>query len=114
MKRLLFLLAVIMTISCTNQQSKIKGKITGSKGERLYFEHVDASLIKTIDSVELQKSGKFSFSTRVKTPDFYQLRMGNNQIITLLVKPEESIEIAADGNNITNSLEFTGSFESET
>ncbi len=113
MKKLCLLLALFMAIACTNQSSRIKGKITGSKGKILYFEHVDASLTKSIDSVKLRNSGKFSFSARLKMPDFYQLRLGKNQLISLLVKPEESIRIKADGNDINHTLELSGSFDSE-
>jgi peroxiredoxin len=113
MKKLLLLLALFMAIACTNPSSKIKGRILDSKGKLLYFEHVDASLTRSLDSVKLRNSGRFSFSTRVKMPDFYQLRLGKNQIINLLVKPAESIKIKASGNDIENSLELTGSFESE-
>jgi len=113
MKYLSSMLALLLAVGCGNQQSRITGRISESKGKMLYFEHVDAALTKTIDSVRLRNSGKFCFSTRVKMPDFYQLRLENNQIISLLVKPSESIKVKADGSNLTGSLELTGSFESE-
>jgi hypothetical protein len=102
-----------MTMACKNEQSRITGRITESKGKMLYFEHVDAALTKTIDSVKLRNSGKFHFSARLKMPDFYQLRLGNNQIISLLVKPSEFIQVKANGNEMAGSLELAGSFESE-
>jgi peroxiredoxin len=113
MKYFSFMLALIMGVACKNEQSGITGRISECKGKMLYFEHVDANLTKTIDSVKLRNSGKFRFSVRLKMPDFYQLRLENNQIISLLVKPSESIQVEANGNQISKSLELTGSFESE-
>ncbi|MBN2273703.1 MAG: AhpC/TSA family protein [Bacteroidales bacterium] len=112
-KRIALLLTLFTSIACTNQSSRIKGKITDSKGKMLYFEHVDASATRSVDSSKLGNSGKFSFKTRVRIPDFYQLRLGKNQIISLLVKPSESITIKADGHDIEKTLEIKGSFESE-
>jgi peroxiredoxin len=106
------MLVFFMAVSCKNEQSRITGHITESKGKVLYFDHVDAALTKTIDSVKLRNSGKFRFSARLKMPDFYQLRL-DDQIISLLVKPSESIKVKANGNQMTHSLELTGSFESE-
>jgi peroxiredoxin len=113
MKKLFLLLAVLTVIACTNQQSKIKGRITDSKGKLLYFEHVDVALTKTLDSVELNNSGRFRFSASVKIPEFYQLRLGKGQIINLLMKPGETITITGNGNDVANSLAVTGSFETE-
>jgi thiol-disulfide isomerase/thioredoxin len=113
MKYLGFLLAFFMALACSKEQSRITGRITESKGKMLYFEHVDAALTKTIDSVKLRNSGRFRFSARLKMPDFYQLRFENKQIISLLVRPSESIKVKANGNQIAGSMELTGSFESE-
>jgi hypothetical protein len=113
MKRIFLLLALFMAVACTHQSSRIKGRIADSKGKLLYFEHVDVLLARSVDSITLRNSGKFSFSTRPRTPDFYQLRLGKSQIINLLVKPGESIKIKANGNDINNTLEMDGSFESE-
>jgi len=113
MKYLSFVLVFFMAMACKNEQSRITGRIAESKGKMLYFEHVDAALTKTIDSVKLRNSGKFRFSVRSKGTDFYQLRLDNNQIISLLVNPSESIRVKANGNEMAGSLELTGSFESE-
>lgn len=112
-KYLAIVMAFYVAIACTNERSRITGHITESKGKMLYFEYVDAALTKTIDSVKLRNSGKFHFSAQLKMPDFYQLRLENNQIISLLVKPSESIRVKANGNQMTRSLELTGSSESE-
>lgn len=114
MKKILLLLIVSTFIACSHQQSRINGKITNSKGRILYFEHVDVNMTKTLDSVILHSSGRFRFSAKVKTPDFYQLKLGENQIISLLVKPKENISISCDGNDVAGSLAVSGSFETET
>jgi peroxiredoxin len=113
MKKLLFVLPFLMAIACNNPTSKIKGRITDSEGRMLYFEHIDATLTKTIDSVKLKNSGKFHFAAQTKVPDFYQIRLGQNQIISLLVKPAESVQITANGYDIAHSLDIKGSYESE-
>ena len=63
-------LAFFVAMACTNEQSRITGRITESKGKMLYFEHVDAALTKTIDSVRLRNSGKFQFFSTGKNARF--------------------------------------------
>lgn len=111
-KQVIFVAIVFIVLSCDNQSSVIKGKIKGSKGKMLYFEQVDLSKVKPLDSVKLNSAGRFRFSTRVKIPDFYQLKL-DNQLISLLVKKGDKININADGQDIMNSLRIDGSFDSE-
>jgi thiol-disulfide isomerase/thioredoxin len=112
-KKILLFLTVLVLAACGRETARIKGRITENKGKMLYFEHVETSLTKTLDSVELKKSGRFSFSAPVRIPDFYQLRLGKSQIISLLLKKGETIRVSASGSDFDNTLELEGSFESE-
>ncbi len=111
-KHLFFVAFIFFVLGCSNQTSVIKGKIKGSKGKILYFEQVDLSRVKTLDSVKLNNAGRFRFSVKIKIPDFYQLKL-ENRIISLLVKKGDKITINAHGNDILNSLKIDGSFDSE-
>jgi peroxiredoxin len=111
-KQIIIVAIAFLVISCENQSSEIRGKITGSKGKILYFEQVDLSKVKALDSVKLNNTGRFHFSTKVKMPDFYQLRL-DKRIISLLVKKGDRIKINANGQDILNSLKIYGSFDSE-
>lgn len=111
-KQIIIIAIAFLVISCDRQSSAIRGKITESKGKILYFEQVDVTKVKTLDSVKLNQGGRFHFSTKVRIPDFYQLRL-DKQIISLLVKKGENIKINANGQDMLNSLKISGSFESE-
>ncbi len=111
-KQAIFVVFIFIVISCDNPSSIVKGKIKDSKGKMLYFEQVDLSKVKTLDSVRLNSAGRFRFSARVKIPDFFQLRL-DSQLISLLVKKGDKININANGQDIINSLSIYGSFDSE-
>lgn len=109
MRTAIFILGFFTLVSCgDNSRVNVKGTLNNCEGKTLYFEEVDASRIKLIDSLRLRSSGRFSFSAQTKMPQFYQLR-SDNKIISLLLEPGENAVISGDIYNLGRTLTIEGS-----
>lgn len=117
MKKILFpaFLASILFISCSNkpQGVEIKGKLTNSSGEKMYFDELSVSSVTTKDSVTLASDGTFKFNVKVPQSGFYRLRMSNNNFALLLLDTTEKITIGGDAKNFAGTYSIQGSANSE-
>lgn len=110
-KYIFYLLCSALFFSCsTEPQFKIEGEISGLTSDTtLYLEISRLGGISIIDSVQLKKSGKFSFrEPRNLHPEFYRLRLGKS-VINLAIDSTETIRINASQNNFQDNYEITGS-----
>lgn len=88
MKRIFFILLLGTTImvSCeknTENTMVVNGNIKGLKKGVLYLQQFQDSTLVTLDSLEIQGDGKFSFEEEVGTPDIFYLYLkkeDNNDI----------------------------------
>ncbi|HET9570331.1 MAG TPA: TlpA disulfide reductase family protein [Bacteroidales bacterium] len=102
---LLFLL-----IGCTRSpRLEVEGKITNANGKVLYFELFGIDKTQVLDSVKLDKSGRFKFKTILpEAPEFYRLRI-DNRFIHLGADSAAIIKLHADGVNFGNDYKISGS-----
>ena len=107
----LFGLFLILFSSCGKSTDfTVKGVISGADNQIVYFENVGLSTVTVLDSAKLSASGKFSFSLkRPQYPEFYRLRLHNDQRINLAVDSTETITILADANTFATSYTVEGS-----
>ncbi|MEE1964460.1 DUF4369 domain-containing protein [Allomuricauda taeanensis] len=87
MKRIFFVLLLgAMMVSCeknTENTMVVTGNIKGLKKGTLYLQQFQDSTLVTLDSLEVQGDGKFSFDEEVETPDIFYLYLkkeDNNDI----------------------------------
>jgi len=109
---LLFLICGIgMMIACRQSSTFIvKGIVAGADGQTIYLENVGLASIELMDSVKLNLSGHFSFKKpRPDYPDFYRLRLKNQQI-NLAIDSTETIIITADAGSFATSYSVEGSY----
>ena len=111
MKKIFFFLSILaVLVSCNqNDRFKVDGTVKNADGEMLYFEHAGLSKTIVLDSVQLNKNGKFSFkSVRPAYPDFYSLRL-NNKTITFAVDSCEEISLETQAANFATDYVLLGS-----
>ena len=112
MKKIIFFLSIVIFLASCAEKTKITGHISNADNAMLYFECNKMSNIEVLDSVKLNKKGKFSFSvTRNKYPEFYRLRVNDKTIMLALDSVSENVIVDADVNDIFNA-EIEGSEES--
>ncbi len=83
----LCIVAVLATLftACNNPQFTVQGTIGQAEGDTLYFENANFDPIIALDSVVLDKEGKFSFRQEVpEQAQFFRLRL-NNKVVNLLI-----------------------------
>ncbi|HUX55368.1 MAG TPA: TlpA disulfide reductase family protein [Bacteroidales bacterium] len=116
MKRILFLLALILTISgCKDKGSfYVNGVIKGeNKYKYIYINRLDINTPILIDSSKINKRGGFRFKVKISEPDFYQAGVSSNNFITLLAEPGENIKLVFSGKNLFEDYSVNGSEGSE-
>ena len=101
---------LVLLAGCTRTPKlEVEGKITNATGKVLYFELFGMDKAQVLDSVKLDKDGRFKFKTILpEAPEFYRLRI-DNRFIHLGADSAVSIKLNADGVNFGNDYEVSGS-----
>lgn len=110
MRKLIVLFCIISLISCgNNEKVRISGRILNAGKKVLHLDEVDVYRSIPVDSITLDKNGKFNFAYKTKEPGFYQLRLSADNLIVLFPEPGQHIKIQADAGNLLPSLNIEGS-----
>ena len=89
-------IATIISACSANKTHNVSGKIENAADSMLYVEASTLEGIKTVDSVRLKSDGDYAFSVEAPTesPEFYNLRIGNERI-PFSIDSTEQITITA-------------------
>lgn len=112
MNRLIYFIALFLFFTSCNQQGKIKisGEIENGAGKTLYFEKVDVNRTITVDSLKIKSNNGFTFKAKsLPYPAFYNLKISDRNFITLLVEPDEKVELQADFSDLLATANISGS-----
>jgi thiol-disulfide isomerase/thioredoxin len=115
MKRILFLLSLVLIFSGCNYRKKISvnGIIKDSKEKYIYLNKLDVNTPVLIDSAKISRKGSFRFKVKATSTDFYQLGLTSTNFITLLAEPGERIDLLFYGKNLFENFSVKGSEGSE-
>jgi thiol-disulfide isomerase/thioredoxin len=115
MKRISFLLALVLTFSACNDKSKfsVSGVLKDSKEKHIYINRLDVDTPVLIDSAKISKNGSFHFRVKASGAEFYQLGYSTSNFITLLAEPGEKIDLVFNGKNLYENYTVSGSVGSE-
>ncbi|WP_421917991.1 redoxin domain-containing protein [Marinifilum sp.] len=110
MRKLLFVLPLFLFWACGQKGNvSIEGKIDNANGKTLYFDHLHISGTTTIDSVKLDKEGRFEFDCNVTQPEFYLLRLSNGKLLTLLAEENDNMLVYSKAENMNKKYIVEGS-----
>ncbi len=110
MKRLIYLLPLLLLWSCTDKSNiHIGGNIKGANDKMLYLKKLHATTTETVDSVKLNTSGTFKFNVFDTVPEYYILSLKSGKFITLLIAPEEQITVKSEAQYMDKKYTVTGS-----
>ena len=115
MKRILFLLALILIFSgCKNKgYFSVDGIVKGKTAKYIYINRVDVDIPVLIDSSKISKKGGFRFKIKASEANFYQVGFSTADFITLLAEPGEKIKLVFEGKNLFEKYSVSGSSGSE-
>lgn len=105
------LLVLVMLCGCKQEENfRIEGNITGADSCMLYMEQLTLGHgAIAIDSIRLKQDGAFCFEeTRVSSPEFYRLRIGNGSI-NLAIDSTETVRIKANMKDFSFGYTVEGS-----
>ncbi|NQZ45747.1 MAG: DUF4369 domain-containing protein [Flavobacteriaceae bacterium] len=91
---LLTLLIGIALVSCESESANemiVSGEIAGLKKGTLYLQHIQDSVLTTIDSLVIAGNGSFRFKTEVPSPELFYLYLKK-----------------ADNNDLNDRISFFG------
>ena len=95
-----FSFITLFLISCSEDTTNtmfVTGKVKGLKKGTLYLQHVPDSTLVTIDSLEVDGDGHFSFKTELESPEIFYLYLNkedNNEV-------NDRITFFGEAGNIT-------------
>ncbi|MGB5172401.1 DUF4369 domain-containing protein [Eudoraea sp.] len=73
----LYLLVFTFMVACSEKETKntmtISGQVKGLKKGKLYLQHIPDSVLKVIDSLEIDGDGHFEFKTEIESPEIFYL-----------------------------------------
>ena len=105
MKRLLYLICGLMILSsCNNStQLEITGTIENGEEKNLKFSELLVTGTEEIETIKLDKKGNFKFKLSSDIPRFYHLSVSNNNFLTLLLEPGETVSITAESSDMSKA-----------
>ncbi len=113
MRKLLYFIGFgILLLSCNENSSKISGKLDNSKNEKVYLKEMTLTGFGKEDSTTLSGGGRFKFNLNITQPAFYNLKIGDQRGITLIVKPKDKIRLEGDAGKFYDTYVVEGSVES--
>lgn len=122
MKQFLYVLSfLILMVSCageTENTMTVTGSVKGLKKGTLYLQHVPDTVLITIDSLEIEGDGNFTFKTELESPEIFYLFLNkndNNDINDRLIFFAEPgiITINTNRKNFDTNAEIKGSESQE-
>lgn len=115
MKRILFLLTLIIIVASCQDKSKfsVTGVIKGETKKQIYLNRLDVDNLVFIDSAKVNSKGEFRFSVKATDADFYQIGFSESDFITILAVPGEKIKLLFEGKNLFEKYSVEGSEGSE-
>ncbi len=104
----------MLLVSCKESgRVSIKGELEEGRGKMIYLDRLNVEGPAVLDSAKIKRNGTFSFSAKISHPSFYNLRLSDNNFITLLAEPGETVRIVADASNLSGTFKVYGSEGSE-
>lgn len=118
MKQFLYLCSLaILMVSCSNdteQTVTVTGTVKGLKKGTLYLQHIPDSLLVTIDSLEIDGDGNFTFKTALESPELFYLflnKKDNNDVndrLSFFAEPG-TVNISTNWDTFDTRAKISGS-----
>jgi peroxiredoxin len=109
----LFLLLLLSIAACSNTGAKpqLSGTLNKHTNVWIYLEQIQGTNIVSIDSAKTNEKGDFSFKKAVPEKDFYRLRVSANNLVFIVLDPNEHVEYKNANIQIQQEYTLSGSEE---
>lgn len=115
MKKIIGIIVLLLVFAgCSKKDSfKISGQLANGENKNLYFLEMTGQGLVPLDTIQINKKGKFKFKHEYKEPAIYILMGNENDYITLLPQKKEDIIISGSFNSLSSTYTVKNSKESE-
>lgn len=115
MRKIGLCVAALFTLAACNNSEKstfeLKGKLTGSKGETLYFEKLSGQKPVVLDSTVVSEDGSFAFSNYTPKIGFYRVKINQQNFAMLVLDSTDKVMLTGDASDLGNTYKVEGSDE---
>lgn len=113
----LMLIIGFALISCTSnddrRQSTIKGRFGAMAGQKIVLQQLTINNMIKVDSVIASTDGSFSFDFQAEETGFYMLHFTDGSFITLIINPDDKLEITSDAAPGSMQYQISGNEDSQ-
>ncbi|MEI7500183.1 MAG: hypothetical protein WCK84_07005 [Bacteroidota bacterium] len=88
--------------------AKVNANFIENEGLKITLQELDTREIHSIDSVILDKSGKFSFTPRLNETGFWLLKVPSGKILVILLHPGDQVELTGSARDFPDNIIFKG------
>ena len=115
MRLTLFLISISILLGCGQKRNnkKIYGRLRNAEKSWIYLQKISEQGDVTIDSVMSSSDGSFEMTNPSTSPEFYILRTTPTNLIFLVLKSGENVEVNGDAKNLETTYKVRGSKDSE-
>lgn len=99
----------MMSFTANAAVSTVTGKLTDGIGMKIYFEQYVEGAVKKLDSLTLDKSGKFVFTVTHEQIEYYRISSKPSDFAVFIIKPGEKISLKALAKDINKTYTVKGS-----
>ena len=109
-KLFLYLFSIMVFVSCKDDSVRISGTLLNpEKGTYIYLDEMMSNDIKPVDSVKISEDGTFRFKREIKFPAFYLLKISDRNFLTMLLTPQEKVNLSSHYDSLNYPVSVTGS-----
>jgi thiol-disulfide isomerase/thioredoxin len=111
MNKIIVIIAVLLVaLGCVREPGfKLEGTVEGIDEGWIYLDEQQVTAIVPVDSAEIKDDGSFALSAKIDYPRFYNLHLGNQVIIPLLLGPDEKPVIQCNAERFQTNYSIEGS-----
>ena len=109
-------LSVLVLNSCSNKETstaEIQGKFSNANGITVYLQKIVENGEEILDSAKTDDNGNFTLRNLAGDLDYYIVRTDPANVIFLVLKGGETIELTGDAKDIEHTYTVKGSEDSE-
>lgn len=114
MRKLYWVLPLLIVISCSKgKKVEVSGIVRNTKHQKIYLDEQGIGGIRHIDSTWIRKDDRFKLNDRIQYPTFYNLHLGDREIIPLLLQPGTRVKVHTEIPGFSSGYSISGSVESQ-
>lgn len=110
---LLFFFSAAQLMFGQGKETHISGSLKNAEGKKLYLETFEKNYTIKLDSVTVNKKGRFEFKRTLDKIDFYRISFVPTDFVVFILQPGEKVTVTADGNNLNKTCVMSGSVHSQ-